>query len=808
MFYWQDVRYTLRLLWKNRVFTAFTVLVLAGGLGLSIFTYTFLHSAMLKPLPLPDGAEIVRVMAMRRNSGSAVDAADLAAMRPDIRTLRDIGAFGTQDLIVGAGEGTRSINAATTEWNIFETTRTPPALGRGFLPEDQRPGAEPVVVLSEWAFRVIFGGDRSLLDRQVLLNGISTRVVGVMPPGYGFPVAAEAWIPISSDLLATTIPGRDLVHVYARLAPGIGASAAAAELTGLLRRVQQSRQAPDSAAVQTTGMTVRTFPMAQIGEEGPLVLVVLNTLAALILLLACINVTNLLLARANERARETAVRLALGAPTGRLIMQSMWESVILCLVGGMLATILALWGLGAINSWARANLEGNLAFWWVWGFDRTVLLSAGGFVTLAIVVLGGVVARRAVNLQFNAVLQESGGARAGDRREGRIARLLVVLQVATVSVLLFFGCMSAIIAWRITQLDFGYDTRNLLSTRVDLPAERYSRAGARDRFFQRLQEQLAARSELDGAVLRSALAEITSDQGEFILPDHPATPVRPRTNVLTLHGPLSVMGIGMQEGRSFDTRDEEAGLPAVIVSRSMASRTWPGASPLGQQLRLTGLGDVEPVRTVVGVVDDVLLGNPLSRDRSTLAAYIPLRQSASTGTAIVFRHRASRTEAQLAFYQALGALDPLLAPDAVMSFDEVLAKSSLMARSVTRLFGACFGFALLLAVSGTYGLMARAIGRRMREIGVRRALGATDRNILVMLLGQGGRQLGIGALAALPLIVAVGAGFAYYFPVSLTLTLVTALLVTTSVTLVVLAATWLPTRKAVAVEPRDALWRE
>jgi predicted permease len=555
-------------------------------------------------------------------------------------------------------------------------------------------------------------------------------------------------------------------------------------------------------------MTIRTFPMAQIGEEGPLVLLVLNSLAGLILLLACINVTNLLLARANERARETAVRLALGAPTGRLIMQSLWESVILCLAGGVLATALALWGLGAINAWARANLEGNLAFWWVWGFDRTVLLSAGGFVTLAIVVLGGVVARRAVNLQFNAVLQESGGARAGDRREGRIARWLVVVQVATVSVLLFFGCMSAIIAWRITRLDLGYDTHGLLSTRVDLPAERYADAGARGQFFQQLQQQLDARPELGGAVLRGTVADLASDEGAFELPDQPVTPVRPRTNVLTLLGPLAVMGIEVQEGRSFDSRDEEAGLPAVVVSRSMANRAWPGLSPLGRQLRLAGLGEAEPVRTVVGVVDDVLLGNPLARDRSTLAAYIPLRQSTATGTAIVFRHRAGRAEAQLAFYQSLAALDPLMAPDAVMSFDEVLAKSSLMARSVTRLFAGCFAFALLLAVSGTYGLMARSIGRRMREIGVRRALGATDRNILVMLLGQGGRQLGVGALAALPLITAIGAGFAHYFPVSLSLTLLTALLVTTTVTLVVLAATWVPTRKAVAVEPRDALWRE
>ncbi len=808
MFYWSDVRYALRLLARNPLFTLLTVVVLAGGLGLSIFTFSFLHTAMLKPLPLDAGAEIVRIMEVRNGSGSALDAADLAAIRPGIRTLRDIGAYGSQAVVIGTGEGTRSIGAATTEWNIFEMTHTPPALGRGFLPEDQRPGAEPVVVLSDWAFRVVFGGDRAVLDQPVQLNGVPTRVIGVMPAGYGFPVAAEAWIPIRPALLTTTTPGQELVNLYARLAPGVSPAAAEAELNGLLRRTLESRPVSDPAAVQPTGIVVRTFPMAQMGEEGPLVLLILNTLAALILLLACINVTNLLLARANERSRETAVRLALGAPRHRLIMQSMWESVILCLLGGALATVLALWGLRAINALAHAHLEGNLAFWWVWGFDRTALLAAGGFVTLAIAVLGGVVSRRAVNTSINAVLQEGGSGRGGDRREGRVARALVVTQVATVSVLLFFGSMSAIIAGRITRLDFGYDTRDLLSTRVDLPAERYSDAAARGRLFQQLQEQLAARSEVAGVVLRTTLAERASADGEFELPDQAATPVRPRTNVLALLGPLRVMGIEVAEGRLFDSRDDERGPPAVIVSRALAAQAWPGQSALGRQLRLSGLGATEPARIVVGVVDDILLGNPISRERSPLAAYIPLRQSGATGTAIIFRHRAGRVDAQVAVQQVLAALDPVLAPDAIMSYEEVLAKSSMMARFVTELFAACFGFALLLAVSGTYGLMARAIGRRTREIGVRRALGATDRTILLMLLGQGSRQLGVGALVALPFTLLVGWGFSHFFPVALVVSVGVALLVSLTVALVVLGATWLPTRRAVAVEPRDALWRE
>jgi predicted permease len=790
------------------LFTILTIVVLAGGLGLSIFTFSFLHTAMLKPLPVRDGEGIVRLLTESPDGSSGiVDAADLAAIRPHLTTLTDLGAYTGREFVVGTGEGTRSIQATATEWNIFQVTGTLPALGRGFRPDDQAHGAEPVVVLSYWAWRVVFGGDSGLLDRQVTLNGVATRVIGVMPEGYGFPVAAEAWVPIHPAVLTATVPDQQWIEAYARLAPGASATRAGAELTGLLLRLRQERPVQDPSRVEPTGMAVSSFPMAQIGDEGPLVLAVLNTLAALILLLACVNVTNLLLARANERARETAVRLALGAPRGRLIMQSMWESILLCLAGGILATALAVWGLGAINAWARSHLEGNLAFWWVWGFDRTLLLAAGGFVTLAIAVLGGVVSSRAASTEINAVLQD-GGLRGGGRREGRVARALVITQVSAVSVLLFFGSMSAIVAYRVANVDLGYETRNLLSAAVELPEDRYPAAESRGRFYQTLHDQLTARSELDGVVLRVPQAELTADGGAFEIGDRPADGLAARAYVQAILGPLSPMGIGLHEGRFFDSRDNEAAAGTAIVSQALAQRYWPGRSPVGARIRLTGLGETGEWRTVVGVVGDVLLGNPLSRNRSPIAIYIPLRQADSRGAAVVFRHRGGVPAGQAAFHQVLGAIDPLVVPGTVSSFDEVLAKTTLIARSVASLFGASFAFALLLAVSGIYGLMARSIGRRTREIGVRRALGATDRTVLLMLLGQGGRQLGVGALIALPPALLVGWGFSRYFPIAPGLSVGMALLVSTVITAIVLGATWLPARRAVAVEPRDALWRE
>lgn len=802
----QDLRYALRLLARSPGFTLLTIAVLAGGLAISIFTFAFLYTAMVKPLPVPDGSKIVRLEAIGPGGSSGgIDAADLAALRPRITSLRDLGAYQSREAVVGEGVGSRAVGAVATEWNLFETVRVRPALGRGLRPEDMAPGAEPVVVLSDRTWRAVFGADPAIVGSRVALSGASTLVVGVMPRGFEFPVATDVWVPIRAEVLTLAARGSEAVGAFARLAPGTDASQAAAELTTLLASTRGDDPAADSLAGGPVAMTVQSFQMAQIGDQAPLVFLVLNLAAGLILLLACVNVTNLLLARANERSRESAVRLALGAPRSRLIMQSMWESGLLAMAGGVVATGLAVWALGLVDSWARSHLEGNLPFWWRWGFDRSVLLAAGAFVTVAIGALGGVVAFRSAATDVRGLLQESGPG-AGGAREGRLTRALVVLQVATVSVLMFFGAMSFLVSHRVVHVDFGYDTRNLLTATLDLPAERYRTAEARGRFYEMLRDQLAAAQGVDGAMLTSPMASGFDSEGRFELPGRPEQAAG-GTFVQALLGPLDPLGLGLREGRYFDAHDLPDAAPVAIVSASFAQRGWPGGSPIGRQLRLTGLGEAFD-RTVVGVSDDVLLGNPLSRERSPVAVYVPLRQTGPAGARLVFRHRDAESGARAAFHLGLASLDPLLAPPVVTSYREMLQKTTLIARSVNGLFTGCFAFALLLAVSGTYGLMARSIVRRTREIGLRRALGASDQMIMGMLLGQGARQLAVGALVALPVTGGTAIGFAHFFPVSPVTACAIAVLVSMAITGVVLLATWFPTRRAIAMEPSVALWRE
>jgi len=371
---------------------------------------------------------------------------------------------------------------------------------------------------------------------------------------------------------------------------------------------------------------------------------------------------------------------------------------------------------------------------------------------------------------------------------------------------MFFGTLSAIVAYRVVNIDYGYDTRNLLRAALLLPADRYPTQAARGRLFQSVFERLAERAEVEGAVLRLTLADIESARGDVEIASDELGRGQPRTHVIGALGPLTPLGIELAGGRFFAAGDDESAAKVALVSRAMAELYWPGRSPLGEQLTLTGIGESEP-RTVVGVVGDVVLGSPARRRRSTIGAYVPLRQTDASAAAVELRHRGSEQAARAAYHETLTALDPLLVSE-VTSFEETLQQTTALATAVTRLLAVCLAFALLLAVSGTYGLMALSIGRRTRELGVRRALGASDGRILAMLLGQGARQLGIGALIALPLLLAIGWVFSLALPISFSLSVATALAVSAAIALVVMAATWLPTRRAIAIPPRDALWRE
>jgi len=662
------------------------------------------------------------------------------------------------------------------------------------------------MVLAYRAWQVAFGEDRSILNRLVPINGVSTRVVGVMPDGFGFPVVQDVWMPLAKSLTTSTRPGSDFVQVFARLAPNARQAEAGAEATSLLRAGMIGRDSTASAVARYS-VAVESFPAAQLGEERTLMFTFLNLLAALILLLALVNVTTLLTARANERVRETAVRLALGAPRSRLVMQGMWEGIILCVLAGVVGTAVAAWGLDTVTAWTRANMAGNMAFWWVWQMDHITLLCAGVFVTFAIAVLGSVVSLRAIRTNMREVMQD-GSARSGSRREGRLVRSLVATQVMAVTVLMFVGVLSGVIARRVVQLDPGYDPKNLLQVDLSPSAERFKTEDARAAIFRNVQGRLSEHPAVDAVLLRTRLGEPRSDRGELVVRDAAPTRTLPSANIIATLGALSTLGIDLVSGRLLETSDDATRSPVALVSKSLAAKLWGAQSPIGKQVRFAGVGDTLQWRTVVGVVSDMLYGNPFDRDRSTEAIYVPLLQAGVPDAFVFLRHHGSEVAGRQALNEVFGAVDPLLVPGTVFRASEVIEKSGLIARGMTKLFGGCFVFALLLAVAGTYGLMSRSIGLRTREIGVRRALGATDTVAARMLLGQGARQLGVGTLTAAPILIVIGVATTAYLPLGAGVAWASGLVVSVAIITAVLAATWLPTRKVLRVPLRDALWRD
>ncbi len=814
MLHLQDIRYAVRLLTRSPGFTLITVLVLGGGLGLATFTFSFLYTAMFKPLPLSEGERIVRVFMNVEGRTRGVDAFDVAPLRTAVPALQSVVAFRSSEFLLGDatcaapatchGGPRRVIGMIETDPSIFGVARVPAMLGRTLLPSEGDPGAEAVMVLSYRAWDVAFGADRGVIDRDVTINGARVRIVGVMPKGYGFPVAGEAWVPLPPALSRATEAGRARLDVLARLAPGVTAKQASTEAAAVLQRAVGARDTARRSL--TVGATVESLPSAQFGEERELAFGILNGIAGLILLLALVNVTNLLLARANERTRETAVRMALGASTPRLVMQGLWESVLLCLAGGIVGTAGASWGLDAITRWTQARMQENLAFWWVWQMDGMTLAASGGFVTLAMVTLGIVVSRRATRTNVREVLQD-GSARSGSRHEGRLSRVLVATQVATLTLLLFFGVLSGIMARRFVNLDAGFDVSRLLQVAVDPTVDGDTALAARHGVLQRLRAAVAERAEFELVLLRRGLARARSSDAAVKLRGPQGTvPVATPWVYATLGDPAAT-DVRVSEGRLFQATDDATQPPVALVSRAFAEEHWAGRSPLGMQVQLNIGGD-SAWRTVAGVVTDVPYGDPWARERSASAIYVPLLQSNVDGVAILARHRGDLNAARDGIYQAFAAVDPDLIPGQAQAYAEIIAKMRLMTIGVARLFAAAFAFALLLAVAGSYALMSRSIGLRTREVGVRRALGASDGMVTRLLLRDGGRQLGVGALVAAPIVGVVGAAFNYYLPVGVWPTVAAAVLVPLSIVGVVLAATWVPTRRVLRIAPRDALWRE
>jgi predicted permease len=792
-----DLKYALRLLRKSPWFTALTVLVLAGGLGISLYTYAALSTMMYRELPFPDGGSVVRIGYGAWPNFEPLDAFELAELRTQAELVDELGVYRDARALVGEAGASRSILAAESDWRIFEFTRAQPLLGRGFVRDDAASGAEPVAVLGYATWQSAFAGDASVVGTLARINGQLTRIVGVMPEGYGFPSNKGIWLPISAaDLEPAGYSGRRF-DAYARIGPGVSVEAAETELTALVQRARLRQ--PDADERAAGAVSILSFQEESFGVLGTLIFAVLNLLSLSILLLAAVNIGNLLLARTNARMSEIGVRVALGAPRFRLIAQTALENVVLCVLGGAIAIFLAVRALAATSSFMRDLIGDYLPFWWTWGLDGELIVVAALLLALTLVVVSVLPALSVSRADPNALLRD--GARAGRGLEtGRISRALVTVQVALISAVMLVGSVAALIAGRTTSFDPGMETANIYMMSVALPEDRYATVDARLSFYDRLLAELRATPGIDAARIqqetggaRLALADV-----EYLTPED-----RPSAWLVVLSESPVPIGPTMIEGRTFDGRDGATSLKTALVSRELARKQWPGKSPIGETIEVAAFGSTVQ-RVIVGVVSDTVFDPVGMTAAGNSAIYVPLPQVVLPAARAIVRHFGGETAAHAAMYEALARIDPTIAPS-IQTYETAIGQLTLFSRTITKLFAGCGAFAILLAITGIYGMSSNAVVLRTHEIGLRRALGATNRSVIGLFVRQSARQLTIGLALSVLLSAAVLAVVRQTFSIGAGEIAVIGAGVVSVISATVLLSVYLSVRSAIRLDPSSAL---
>jgi putative ABC transport system permease protein len=794
-----DVRFAGRLLVKQPGVTIVALLTLAIGIGGNTAIFSAVDALLLRPLPYPEPDRLVKVWEKRPAEGvldnvvAPADFIDWARMNTVFEEMAAYTAI-TADL-TGVGEPVR-VAAAGVSPPFFDVLRVRPALGRSFRGEEATPGRHRVVMLGHSMWQGRFGSDPAAVGRTIALNGVPHEIVGVLPADFEFPDATiELWAPM--PLTGGNAPPTRSNHsleVFARMKPGITLDAARAEMDRVGALLQ--KEYPDTN--RTHGVYVRPLAedLARPVRSG---LLMLLAAVAFVLLIACVNVANLLLARAASRRREMAVRAALGAGRARLAGQALTESVLLGLAGGIAGLVVAQWAIGLVRRLVPAGLP-LLGVQHI-GLDGRVLLFTFSISILTGLVFGLLpawhIARQDVNLSL-----KDGGRSPGNVRR-RLRTSLVVGEIALASLLLVGAGLTLRSFHRLLNVDAGFEIAGRTTALVALPGRKYTDAQTRVATLEEIERRFATipRVRVAGASSRLPLGNENSRMGVGIegRAPTPDVPTRAHVRAVTRHF-FEAMGMRMAGGRQFGADDHEKSLPVAIVNQTMADRYWPGTSPIGRRVRL---GGPEEWREVVGVVGDARnwgLDRPVNPEM-----YLPIRQLPWTTVFFVVATDQQVATPAAAMREALRGVNPDLALSSVRTMEEVAQRSN-AARQSTMILLSVFGaLALVLAAAGIYGVMAHLVTLRTGEIGVRMTLGAAPTDVLKLVLREGTLQalagLAIGLTGAVLLMRSLRVVLFEVGPADpLTLLAVAAILTSTS-----LLACYVPARRAMKVDPVKAL---
>jgi putative ABC transport system permease protein len=801
----QDVRYGFRMLRKSPGVTLAAVVSLALGIGANTAIFSVVNSILLKSLPYDEPERVVLLWGDSPSQGNhrnQVSATDVDDWRQQNKVFEDVSTFGDWSAtFLGAGEPERVPGAQVGE-GFFRVLRGRALLGRTFLPEEQEDGKDNVIVLGHGLWRRRFGGDPNVVGQTVSLGGRPYTVVGVMPedfrplpeslnnpPGQFYRPVAEAH--------DETERGSRHLRAIGRLKDGVTPEQAQAEMTVIASRIERAHPEFNT----DYGVHLVTLSEDTVGGLRAALLALFGAVV-FVLLIACANVGNLLLARSSARRREFAVRAALGAGRARIMRQLLTESVLLALAGGAAGLLLAMWGIGLVES-LGSRVTPLLAGVHM---DYDVLAFTGVVSVLAGVAFGLAPALQVSRPDLNETLKA--GGRTGEAgRGGRLRSALIVSEVALSLVLLAGAGLLVKSVVRLRAVDAGFNTSNLLTMNLALPSSRYRDGAAQAAFFERLTRQLESLPGVEAAGFTSVLPLGGNFDGRALVVEDKPVPRGQETNVdlyVATPGYLRAMQIRLADGRAFDEHDGADKAPVALVGETMARKLWPGQTPLGRRVRFPGSEkNPQPWRTIVGVVRDV---KQYGLDREdVMQMYLPEAQYPASFMTMVVRSKSDTAALLGAVRREVGAADKELAVFGVATMEQLLADSVALRRFSMLLLGVFACVAVALAGVGIYGVISYSVAQRTREIGVRIALGARRRDVLRLVLGRGlglagaGIALGLaGGLAVTQVISSLLFGVGARDPA--TFVSVAALLA-----FVALVACLAPARRATKVDPMVAL---
>ena len=748
----QELRFSVRSLARTPWFTATCALMLAAGLGLSMYMFGAINGFVLKPMPFMDAERLMFVGYEEREDPSdeqQIPLHDFVEIRAAQTQFEDIAGFYEGTVNLSDGERPERYDGVYATAALFTELGMQAHLGRLLQDADNRAGAPSVAVIGHAVWMNRFNGDPSVIGRAVRINGKDASIVGVMPPQFRFPRKHDLWVAMPLD---TSEPRAEAMQLeaFGRLKPGATAASAEAELQAQLERINAAN--PD--VTLSTQAMVKPYAEQLVSDQTRTILYTMFAAVMLVLLIACANVANLMMARGAARQRELAIRGALGAGRRRLALQALAESLLIAAAAAALGLVAAVMG-GELTMRAIMASDDPPVYWTDFALD-----GAGVAFSLAAALVSALVSALLPSLEAArtsaAQAMRSGGA-GSIGRAARLGKVLVVMEVAVCMALLVGAGLTVRSVFKMQSYDLGVNVENVLTGRVGLFESAYPTPADRGRFVERLQQELEAVPGVTSAALATSLP--TMDMGMYLY--HPEGDELPADNAYpatwaawVTPSYFDTFRFAPLQGRAITAQDRADSTKVALVNLSFAQRAWPGEDAIGKRVKMNPTVADSEYATVVGVVPDTVQGEMDTGLRATV--FLPMAQQPSSFMSFAVRTDGDPYLLADAVRAAVQRVDADLPVYWLRTMDDWLDIALWDSQLLMKLFGTFAVFALVLAVSGIYAVLAYAVSQRTREIGVRRALGARDPGILRMVLAQGGVQLGIGLAAGLLLALGFG----------------------------------------------------